>query len=126
MGKGRTIRHAMRSKIAPAPGMRWVPPSNSHLSRVEVTLNKTVRTTLALPADLLEAVDQAVRVGKAKSRNELVAASLRHHMAALERAAIDAAFAEMAHDRDYQEEARNIAEEFASSDWEAFQLGENR
>ena len=23
MGKGRTIRHAMRSKIAPAPGMRW-------------------------------------------------------------------------------------------------------
>jgi metal-responsive CopG/Arc/MetJ family transcriptional regulator len=89
-------------------------------------LNQTVRTTLALSADLLEAVDQLVREGKAKSRNELVAAALRHELAALERAAIDAAFAEMTHDQAYWDEARRLTAEFASSDWEAFQLGENR
>jgi len=31
--------------------------------------------------------------------------------------AIDAAFAEMAHDEDYQEEAQGIAEDFARADW---------
>ncbi len=85
-----------------------------------------MRTTLALPADLLEAIDQLVREGKAKSRNELVATSLRHELAALDRAAIDAAFAEMAHDQAYQDEARRLTAEFASSDWEAFQVGETR
>ena len=89
-------------------------------------MNQTVRTTLALPADLLEAIDQLVHEGKAKSRNELIAAALRHELAALERAVIDAAFAEMAHDQAYQDEARRLTAEFASSDWEAFRLGENR
>ena len=88
--------------------------------------NQTMRTTLALPVDLLKATDQLVREGKAKSRNELVAAALRHELAALQRAAIDAAFAEMAHDQVYWDEARRLTVEFASSDWEAFQLGENR
>ena len=32
----------------------------------------TVRTTIALPAELLAAVDQAVQAGKARSRHELV------------------------------------------------------
>jgi len=43
---------------------------------------RTVRTTLALPADLLAAVDQAGRAGKARSRNELVAMALRWELAA--------------------------------------------
>ena len=85
---------------------------------------QTLRTTLALPAALMAAVDQAVRDGKAKSRNQLVAAALRRELAALERAAIDADLAEMGQDKDYQEEALKIAKEFAVSDWEAFQLGE--
>lgn len=88
--------------------------------------NQTVRTTVTLPADLLAAADQAIREGKAKSRNELVSASLRHELAALERAAIDAAFAEMAHDQAYWDETRRLAAEFESADWEAFRLGENR
>lgn len=88
--------------------------------------NETVRTTVTLPADLLAAADQAICEGKAKSRNELVTASLRHELVALERAAIDAAFAEMAHDQAYQEEARRLTAEFESADWETFQLGENR
>ena len=46
---------------------------------------RTVRTTLALPVDLLEAVDQAVRAGKARSRNELVTMALRRELAAQDR-----------------------------------------
>lgn len=84
----------------------------------------TVRTTLALPEELLRDVDQAVWEGKAKSRNELVAVALLHEMATLERAAIDAEFAEMAEDRAYQEEARKIAQEFARADWGAFRIAE--
>ena len=83
---------------------------------------RTVRTTLALPADLLQAIDQAVQAGKARNRNELVATALRHELAALQRAAIDAAFAEMARDPAYQAEAHEIATAFAATDWEAWRL----
>lgn len=83
--------------------------------------SRTVRTTLALPADLLAAVDQAVQAGKARSRNELVRIALERELAAQQRAAIDAAFAEMAEDPDYQAEAKAMAEAFAAADWEAWQ-----
>lgn len=86
----------------------------------------TVRTTLTLPVDLLEAVDQIVRAGKARSRNDLVARALRHELAAQQRAAIDAAFAEMAQDPVYQAEASEIATEFAPADWEAWRLAEDK
>lgn len=42
----------------------------------------------------------------------------------LNRKQIDAVFADMAEDSDYQTEARLIAEEFANSDWEAFDIVE--
>ena len=83
-----------------------------------------VRTTLALPADVLARVDEAVRAGEVRSRNEFVARALRHELAALERAAIDADFANMAHDEESRREALTIAEEFKHADWEAFQLAE--
>lgn len=83
-----------------------------------------VRTTLALPSELLEATDKVVSQGKAKSRNDFVAQALRHELAALRRAEIDAAFAEMANDAEYQAEARQIEAEFATASWEALQLGE--
>ena len=54
---------------------------------------KIVRTTLALPDDLLAATDQAVKEGKARSQNESVPVALRHELAALKRAEIDAAVA---------------------------------
>lgn len=82
------------------------------------------RTTLALPEDLLAAVDQAVRTGKARSRNEFVAHALQRELWALENAAIDADLAGMANDSDYLTEAQRIADEFAVADWEAFQAGE--
>ncbi len=89
-------------------------------------MEKTVRTTLALPADLLERVDSAVREGRARSRNAFVAAALRRQLAAEEAAVIDAAFAAMADDEEYQAEARALAEEFAVADWEALRLAESR
>ena len=80
---------------------------------------KTIRTTAALPVELLRAADQAVLDGKAKSRNELLDQALRHELAALERSAIDADFARMASDDVYHAEARKIVEQFIHSDWES-------
>jgi metal-responsive CopG/Arc/MetJ family transcriptional regulator len=85
-----------------------------------------VRTTLALPIELLEAADRAVRKGKAKSRNEFVTQALRRELAAQKRAEIDAAFASMADDIEYQAEAAIIAKEFVKADWEAFEIGESQ
>jgi len=87
---------------------------------------RTVRTTLALPADLREQVDRAVREGKARSRNAFVAIALRRELAAAEAAAIDAAFAGMADDAEYRAEALALAEESVAAGWEALRLAESR
>jgi metal-responsive CopG/Arc/MetJ family transcriptional regulator len=88
--------------------------------------NRSIRTTLKLPAELLEAIDRAVEQGLARSRNEFVAIALRHELAAQKRAEIDAAFVAMADDDEYQSQALMISNEFAKADWEAFQLGESQ
>lgn len=88
--------------------------------------NSTIRTTLTLPVELLEAADRAVSEGKAKSRNQFVARAIRNELAAQKRAEIDAEFAEMADDTEYQLEAEIINQEFAQSDWEALRLGESQ
>lgn len=84
-----------------------------------------VRTTVALPGDLLEAVDAAVREGGATSRNEFLAMAARDRLRALRREAIDEAFAAMAKDPVYRQEALEIAEEFGPADWEAFRIAES-
>ena len=85
-----------------------------------------VRTTLYILADLLEATDQMVQVGCAHSRNEFVAMALLHEIEAHKRAEIDAAFAGMADDAEYQAESLRIASEFALAEWEAIQLAESQ
>lgn len=85
---------------------------------------RRVRTTVTIPADLLEAVDDAVREGAVDSRNEFLASALRRELSARRRAAIDAAFAEMAGDGAYRREAEEIAEELAPASWEALRLAE--
>ena len=67
-----------------------------------------------------------MREGKARSRNEFVALALRHELAAQKRAEIDAAFAAMADDAEYQTEVAIMSNEFATADWEAFQIGESQ
>jgi hypothetical protein len=81
-------------------------------------------TTLTLPVELLEAADRAVRSGYARSRNKLVARALRHELAVLERAAIDAAFATLGNNPDHLHEVRTLERELAAADWEAFRQGE--
>jgi metal-responsive CopG/Arc/MetJ family transcriptional regulator len=85
---------------------------------------KAVRTTLALPADLLAAADELVRGGGARSRNELVAAALRREIAARRRQEIDAAFAGMGEDTEHEREAELVMAEFAGSDWEVWRESE--
>jgi metal-responsive CopG/Arc/MetJ family transcriptional regulator len=87
---------------------------------------KTIRTTLTLPSELLEATDLLVNQGKAKSRNEFVAQAIADQIAILRRAEIDAELAEMAQNPEYQAEILQMEAEFASSSWEALQLGENQ
>ena len=79
----------------------------------------TEPTTLALPLDLLAAVDKLVQEGRARSREELVENALRRQLAELRRSALDAEFRHMADDVDYQREAHQILGEFARADWEA-------
>ena len=86
--------------------------------------NATVRTTIALPADLLAAADHAVAAGQARSRNELVANALRHELAAYKRAAIDAAFADLGSDADHRAEVAQLEAEFGAAGWEAFRQAE--
>ncbi|MDP5016448.1 CopG family transcriptional regulator [Anabaena sp. UHCC 0187] len=86
---------------------------------------ETVRTTLTIPRELLEATDKAVMEGKAKNRNDFVAQALRRELASQKRSEIDAALAEMANDPDYQAEVLKLELEFATAQWEALQLGES-
>jgi metal-responsive CopG/Arc/MetJ family transcriptional regulator len=86
--------------------------------------SSAIRTALALPNDLLAAVDRAVRDGQASSRNAFIADALHHELAAMERDAIEAAFAALATDAEFQAEARALANEFATADAEALRLAE--
>ena len=73
------------------------------------------QATITIPKDLLERVDRAVRDGKAGSRNGFVERALRRELAAQERHEIDAAFASMAHDTEYQDEVSRLSKEFSES-----------
>ena len=77
------------------------------------------RTTIAISAHLLRLADEAVREGRAKSRNQLVTEAIEELLSRWEGERIDAAFHGMSKDADYQKEARQILAEFADSDLEA-------
>ena len=85
---------------------------------------RVARTTLSLPADLLEQIDRAVQQGQARSRNSFVAAAVRRELKAAEEAAIDADLAGMRHDPAYQAESLTLAEEFVADEWEVLRSGE--
>ena len=99
-------------------------PYLTSISSLGVKMSATIRTTLAIPADLLKEADRVVKAGGARSRNELLTQALRRELAARERAAIDAELLEMANDAEYQAEARMICEEFDDAAGEALKLAE--
>ena len=76
----------------------------------------TEPTTLALPADLLAAIDKVILNGGAQSREELVENALRRQLADLRRAALDAEFLHMADDFEYQQDVNQLLCEFAHAD----------
>lgn len=62
--------------------------------------------------------------GGTASLNDFIVAAIKAYLKMYKRRQIDAAFAGMAEDADYQKEAKLIAEEFEHSDWEALRIEE--
>lgn len=84
----------------------------------------SVRTTITLPADLVDEVDRIVREGHVRSRNELFLTALRHELAVRERAEIDAQILAIAGDEEFLAEGEAMAEEAMAAGWEALLIGE--
>ena len=82
------------------------------------------RITVDLPEQLVERVDAAARAEGTPSRNRFIAESLEARIEALERARIDAEFAALRDDTEWQEEMRAMAEEAVPAGWEALRLDE--
>jgi hypothetical protein len=85
-----------------------------------------VRTTVRLPRTLYEQARKFVQqdVSPVDTINEFFVAAISAYVKLQKRKQVDAAFACMAENTDYQKEAKLMAEEFSQSDWEAFEQGE--
>jgi hypothetical protein len=83
---------------------------------------KRVRTTVSLPKPVYE--EARAFVGKnansAQTISSFFVTAIVSYVKLLKRKQIDAQFAAMAGDTDYQKQAKLISEEFSQSDWEAF------
>lgn len=84
----------------------------------------TQTTTVRLPKSLYDKAKRAVAEGNLSSLNDLIVTAVRAYLRFAERRRIDAAFAQMADDVRYQDEAKLIAEQFGPSDWEAIELAD--
>jgi hypothetical protein len=79
-----------------------------------------VRTTVRVPKPLYEEAQHLVerKDTPLSSINDFFVAAICAYVKLMKRKQIDAAFARMSEDVDYQKQARLIAEEFSQSDWE--------
>jgi hypothetical protein len=89
-------------------------------------VGKKVRTTVSLPEALYEEARSFVnkKVSPADSINSFFVAAILAYVKLIKRKQIDAKFAAMSEDSDYQKGAKLISEEFSQSDWEAFERAE--
>ncbi len=87
-------------------------------------MTQKIRTTLAIPVELLGNVDEAVRAGRVVSRNEFIAAAIRHELERMQREAIDNEFEAMAEDELYQRESKRICREYEYADRETLRAAE--
>jgi hypothetical protein len=91
---------------------------------------ETRTTTVRLPTRIYDqarcVVDKEKKgvTGTSLSLNDLFVAAITAYLKMYKRRQIDAAFAGMAEDADYQKEAKLLTEEFEVSDWEALRLEE--
>jgi L-lactate utilization protein LutC len=79
--------------------------------------------TVRMPRHVYERAKTVAVKSEASSFNEFVVQAIEEKVRRLTEAEIDAAFAEMANDADYQRSSVALAGEFEKSDWEAFQSG---
>jgi hypothetical protein len=91
--------------------------------------SETFTTTVRLPRPVYEQAKCVVDkekggAGPVVSMNDLIVLAITAYLKMYKRRQIDAMFAHMAEDADYQKDASLLAEEFAQSDWEALQVGE--
>jgi metal-responsive CopG/Arc/MetJ family transcriptional regulator len=84
-----------------------------------MVVNKQIRTTILIPAELLDAIDRIASNGGVKSRDEFVTKALRRELARQE---IDAALSEMIQDPEYQATVKQMDEEFAGASWDALRM----
>lgn len=96
------------------------------MATAEVATSKRVRTTVRMPSKLYNEARRFVDhdLVPAENINEFFVRAICAYVKLLHRKRIDAEFAKMAEDADYQKEAKLVAEEFSSSDWEAFEVTE--
>jgi hypothetical protein len=85
-----------------------------------VTKKQYQNTTVRVPKHVYEQAKNVVRRSEMSSFNEFVVQAIEEKVRRLTEAEIDAAFAQMAQDEDYQRSSVVMAQEFAKSDWEAF------
>jgi hypothetical protein len=78
-------------------------------------------TTVRVPRHVYEQAKTVISRSQGSSFNEFVVQAIEEKVRRLTEAEIDAAFAQMAHDPDYQRESIAQAREFEKSDWEAFE-----
>lgn len=94
------------------------------------TRMETRTTTVRLPVPMYDQIRCVVEKerkgasGASMSLNDLIVAAIAAYLKMYKRRQIDAAFAGMAEDADYQKEAKLLTEEFEASDWEALRLEE--
>jgi hypothetical protein len=89
----------------------------------QATGKRYQNTTVRLPRNVYERVKVVVVKSQASSFNEFVVQAIEEKVRRMTEAEIDAAFAQMASDSDYQREAIALSSDFEKSDWEAFQTG---
>lgn len=77
-------------------------------------------TTVRLPKHVYDRAKKVLVRAQASSFNEFVVQAIEEKMRRLSEAEIDAAFAQMAHDTDYQRNAIALTGQFEKSDWEAY------
>lgn len=93
-------------------------------SRVE-TMTTTVRLPRLIYDEAKCVVDKEKgESGPVVSMNDLIVLAITAYLKMYKRRQIDAEFALMAEDAEYQKEANLLAEEFQYSDWEALRVGE--
>jgi len=91
--------------------------------RPVVRVHKKVRTTVSLPQPLYEEARSCANsnLSPTESINGFFVAAIVAYVKLFKRKQIDAKFAAMSEDANYQKEAKLISEEFSRSDWEALQ-----